>query len=82
MFAVKHIKMEEIRKAVYQVDNPSFQLSHVEKMIKNYASYPTRDRIIFAPLHSKNYVCRYRDLVLWAEMLKKRLREETSSTPF
>lgn len=69
--AVEYLETEELE----------FQLEHVKKMIKNYGHYAARDRIIFAPLHSKNNVCRYKDLFLWEEALTKRIRQETRSTP-
>ncbi|AEA07113.1 conserved hypothetical protein [Lausannevirus] len=58
-----------------------FQAEHIKKMIKSYAHYATRDKIIFAPLHSKNNVCRYKDLVFWEGALKRRITREISSTP-
>lgn len=68
--AVEHLETKELE----------FQLEHVKKMIKSYRHYAARDRIIFAPLHSKNNVCRYKDLVLWEEALAKRVKQETKST--
>nr|WQM87189.1 hypothetical protein [Marseillevirus cajuinensis] len=48
------------------------QILSLENNIQKYAAAPTRNRIIFAPLHSKNYVCRYRDLEAWKLAVEER----------
>nr|WRK65164.1 hypothetical protein MarFTME_119 [Marseillevirus futianmevirus] len=48
------------------------QILSLENNIQKYAAAPTRNRIIFAPLYSKNYVCRYRDLEAWKLAVEER----------
>lgn len=71
--------MEEIRRITQETFSEASneeimnQISYLEKVIKNYASFPTRDGIIFAPLLSKDYVCRYKELILWKKAVEESL---------
>nr|WNL49835.1 hypothetical protein MarFTMF_319 [Marseillevirus sp.] len=48
------------------------QILSLENVIQKYGTMVTRNRIIFAPLHSKNYVCRYRELEAWKLAVEER----------
>ncbi|BAU80163.1 hypothetical protein A9K97_gp188 [Tokyovirus A1] len=48
------------------------QILSLQNNIQKYGTLSTRNRIIFAPLHSKNHVCRYRELEAWKLAVEER----------